>query len=122
MVRIRRAVDVDSERPTSTLATVIATENSDTTMTSIATVAPSTSLVKGPAARLSETTAIATGGDSASMIVPASSATASRVAVGTDCAIVTNTKPPTARGTQTLRPATCRLIGFSCGLISPHRR
>ena len=56
------------------------TENAETTTTSMTTVDPSTSRVNGPCDLLSPITAIASGGESASITVPARIAPAMRAA------------------------------------------
>ena len=92
------------------MATSRVTENADTTTTSMTTVAPSTSLVNGPAERFSEMTAIASGGESASMTVPARIAPASRTDVGSSD-VTTKIVIPTTMGTAIDRPSTCATIG-----------
>ncbi|WP_344341206.1 hypothetical protein, partial [Streptomyces rhizosphaericus] len=59
-----------TDSPSRALAAVSATEKPTTTTTSITTVVPRTKRVKGPDARDSEMTAMASGGDRASMMVP----------------------------------------------------
>ena len=84
-------------------------------------MAPSTSRVNGPADCDSEMTAIASGGDSASMIVPVSRAAAT-VTDASWSRSTNATTPDVNNGTAMLIPTTCSPIARTWGRIRGQTR